>query len=203
MNDRFLTWQRIAILHCTSNAPFLQVSSDGKVPVLQDSSLTLTESAVIVDYVASKYRVEGKTDILPATPLDRAKALLFQDQVIGKVVPSFYAALKATSESEEVQAKTKESWLAAVATLSKALEANGGPFVLGQHMTVPDLLVWPFVQRFVTLKHYRGLEVPSTPEYAAFHRWVSACKARKSVQATGMPDEYFVEGYKFYAYPPK
>lgn len=188
-------------LHISSPLP-VQHSSDGKVPVLQDDSLTLTESAVIVDYIASKYKGE-QCDILPSTPLDRAKAMLFQEQVISKVVPSFYAALKGTSESEEVQAKTKEGWLGAVATLSKALEANGGPYVLGQTFTVPDLLVWPFVQRFVTLKHYRGLEVPSTPEYAAFHRWASACQARKSVQAKGMPDDYFVEQYKFYAYPAK
>lgn len=166
-------------------------------------SLTLTESAVIVDYVASKYRSDS-SDVLPSSPLDRAKALLFQDQVIGKVVPAFYAALRATSESEEVQGKTKDAFLAAVASMSKALEGSCGPFVLGQRMTVPDILVWPFVQRFSVLKHYRGLEVPSdVPEYAAYHAWIGACKGRKAVQATTMPDEYFAEGYKFYAHPAK
>lgn len=64
------------------------LTSDGKVPVIvvkgagaDGGDFVLTESAVIVDYVANKYAPQ----LLPKTPEDRARAAIFTEQVIGKV----------------------------------------------------------------------------------------------------------------------
>jgi len=64
------------------------LTSDGKVPVIvvkgagaDGGDFVLTESAVIVDYVANKYAPQ----LLPKTPEDRARGAIFAEQVIGKV----------------------------------------------------------------------------------------------------------------------
>src|SRR5262249_50810969 len=50
---------------------FLRLNPAGKVPVLVDGDLVLTESAAIVMYVADKYRDKG---LLPADLKERAQA---------------------------------------------------------------------------------------------------------------------------------
>lgn len=176
------------------------MTSNGKVPVLQDGDFYLTESAVVADNVAAKYA--SNVNLLPTTPRERAEIAIFNEQVLGKVVMSFYGALTATTKDEATQTQTKDAYLNALKAFSASLERNGGPFLLGSRLTLPDLLVWPFVLRAsVCLTHYRKLEVPQEAPYAAYHKFVAAMKARKAAVDTSMPDDYFVEGYRSYAFP--
>jgi glutathione S-transferase len=63
--------------------------------------------------------------------------------------------------------------LAALAVVSKAYAAAGGPFFFGAAPSLPDVLLFPFLARLPVLKHYRGFEVPAeAPEFAALRRCV-------------------------------
>ncbi len=172
-----------------------------KVPVLQDGDFALTESAVVADYLASKYSGTPAGALLPATPRERAEVTLFGEQVINRFVGAFYPALKSASLDEETKSKAKEAFLSAVRAFSAVLERHGGPYVLGARCSLADVNMWPFVARMPILAHYCGIVVPGTAEYAAFTSWKAAMEGRPSVRATDMPDQFFIDGYKAYAHP--
>ena len=39
-------------------------------------------------------------------------------------------------------------------------------------------------------------QVPTTPEYARYHRWLEAVRARESVKATLADEQKLIESYK-------
>lgn len=177
------------------------LASDGKVPVLEEpladgSTFSLTESAVVADYVAA--RAGGA--LLPATPLERARTTLFVEQTLGRYIPAFYGLLRA--QTPEAVEAARAAFHAAVGAVGVALGA--GPFFLGARVTMADVLLYPFVERLCVLKHYRQLELPTEGAgFAAFEAWTVAMAARPSAVATAQPADFFINGYRFYAEPPK
>eukprot|EP01137_Pigoraptor_chileana_P013357 Opistho-2@66775 len=86
---------------------------------------------------------------------------------------------------------------------SRRYERTTGPFFLGSEASLADVLLFPWIFRLPVLTHYRGYEVPNTPEYAAFHKFVAAFTERKSAKAAAPPQQLFIDGYYKYANPSK
>jgi glutathione S-transferase len=172
-------------------------ASDGKVPTLIDGDFSLTESAVVAEYVAGK----AAPALLPASPRDRAEAALFVSQGVDGWVKAFYPLLMA--QDEAAQAKAAADLVKAAGTLATWLGRRGGPYLLGAAPTLPDFLLWPFLERLSVLAHYRGFALPTDAAYAPLHAFVAAMGARPSVVAAKQDPAFFIEGYAGYANPGK
>lgn len=129
----------------TLTAEYTQLNPSQKIPLLQDGELLLTESAAIVNYLATAYGTERKL-CPPATPRDRARydqwcffAMMELDAntlyVIRKHedLPDLYGeapnALRAAREGFARQARAAELRLAA-----------SGPYVMGDNFSGADIL---------------------------------------------------------------
>jgi glutathione S-transferase len=182
--------------------------SDGKVPVLVEGeyeapSLILAESSIIAEYVAEKFgpgAAAAQGGLLPATPLERAETALFLSQTLGTYISAFYGLMMA--QEVEAQAKQKAALLAACASVSEVYGRRGGPYLLGERVTLGDVNFWPFVERLSVNAHYRGFEVPDEPAYANFHRFAKAMREREAVKRCAVDVSVFIEGYAGYANPP-
>lgn len=182
--------------------------SDGKVPVLVEGeyeapSLILAESSIIAEYVAEKFgpgAAAAQGGLLPATPLERAETALFLSQTLGSYISAFYGLMMA--QEVEAQAKQKAALLAACASVSEVYGRRGGPYLLGERVTLGDVNFWPFVERLSVNAHYRGFEVPDEPAYANFHRFAKAMREREAVKRCAVDVSVFIEGYAGYANPP-
>lgn len=168
-------------------------ASNGKVPIIDDDGFVLTESSPIVYYLLDKYS-PGKLPSLQ-DPQERARAAIFADQVIPKVISGFYGVLTGREDSM--------SLLAALSNLSRYYSKHEGPYFAGSELSSADILVFPWIARFGCLAHYRGFNVPQTEEYAAYHRFVAAMNERPAVKASVSPDAFYIDGYASYANPPK
>ena len=179
-------------------------ASDGKVPTLLHSGGgigALAESVAVVEYLAALPEAGAAgAALLPRTSPERARAALWMDSVVAKLPPAHYGLLRAPADG---RAAASAALLAAVAAASAQLARApaGGPFLLGASPTLPDLLLFPFAERLVVVKHYRGFAVPDEPRFDAWHKWLAAMRARPSAAATAQTDEFFIQAYSKYAAP--
>ena len=168
--------------------------SDGKVPVIEDAGFVLCESAVVAAYVDE---TRGGGRLSGADAKERAAIAIFNEQVGGPVMQKFYPFLMA--QTPEAQAAGRAAFEAALSSFDKALAARGGPFAMGERLTLADTNVWPFVLRaMVVLGHYREWALDAA-RFPHAQRFVDAMRALPSVQATTVDPKVFIEGYAQYA----
>lgn len=125
----------------------------GKVPVLVEDGVPITDSTAIVQYLADKHGALTH----PAGTLDRAR----QDSLTQFLLDEFDAALWMAARhsfilpAELRQAAVKDSlkWEFAQSQTTLVARMGEGPFLMGAQMTVPDILlthcgVWAQTAKF-------------------------------------------------------
>lgn len=118
---------------------FLRLNPAGKVPVLVDGDMVLTESAAIVIYLAEKYPEKG---LLPADRKQLAQAyrwVMFAmtelEQPLWRITRHSWLYPENQRIPEEITAASRE-FIAMAAILDKHMA--GRQFIVGDHITVAD-----------------------------------------------------------------
>ncbi|EPT05800.1 hypothetical protein FOMPIDRAFT_127125 [Fomitopsis schrenkii] len=152
-------------------------------------SVKLTESLVLLEFVADLY---PNTHILPADPVQRARARFFVEAVSTKLVPAWMTLLKSgTPESSQA--------------FLNAIDLPPQGFAIGEY-SIADISVAPFVARahvalgneigaYAVGEGKRNLEALHQPRFARFQKYWADLQARPSFQATFNKD-YITEEYK-------
>jgi glutathione S-transferase len=121
---------------------FLKLNPAGKLPVLVDGDLVLTESVAIVLYLAEKYPEKG---LLPADPRERAKVnqwLLFAatelEQPLWRIARHKFLYPEDKRQPGDIPV-AREDFKAMAAVLEKHMDQR--QFVVGDRVTVADLVM--------------------------------------------------------------
>jgi glutathione S-transferase len=134
---------------------FLRLNPAGKVPVLVDGDLVLTESAAIVMYLADKYRDKG---LLPAGLTERGQAyrwVMFAvtelEQPLWRIARHTFLYPEAKRLPQDITL-AREEFVAMAAILDCHME--GRQFIVGDGMTIADcvtayLIDWANEQRLI------------------------------------------------------
>ncbi|KAJ2802011.1 hypothetical protein FBU31_002411 [Coemansia sp. 'formosensis'] len=173
-----------------------------KVPALRTPDGTiLIESLVISEFVADQFPEAG---LLPTDATERAQLRLFIELFGTRVTPFIYKTL--TSAEVEDQKKAAETLLEGIKAVSDELEkqwarssGKGGPYWYGEKFGYAEIITTSFVGLLVTLRHFRGVEVPETEEYAAFNKWKAAFSQHPGFTDVKPEDDVLIEAYKKYA----
>ncbi len=118
---------------------FLRLNPAGKVPVLVDGDLVLTESAAIVLYLAEKYPDKG---LLPADLRTRAQAYRWVMFAVTELEQPLWRITRHTMLYPEDRrlpadiALAREDFVAMAAVLERHME--GRQFIVGSGLTVAD-----------------------------------------------------------------
>ncbi|KAI9456841.1 glutathione S-transferase [Lactarius psammicola] len=99
-------------------------------------SARITESLVLLEFVADLYPDSG---LLPKDPVERARVRFFIDAVSTKVFPPFGAFF--------FRGESPDPFIAAVAEIQELLPP-AGQFVVGDHFTIADAAIAPFIGRW-------------------------------------------------------
>jgi glutathione S-transferase len=134
---------------------FLRLNPAGKVPVLVDGDLVLTESAAIVMYLADKYRDKG---LLPAGLRERGQAyrwVMFAvtelEQPLWRIARHTFLYPEAKRLPQDITL-AREEFVAMAAILDCHME--GRQFIVGDGITIADcvtayLIDWANEQRLI------------------------------------------------------
>ncbi|MGE0213789.1 MAG: glutathione S-transferase family protein [Parvibaculaceae bacterium] len=120
---------------------FLRLNPAGKIPVLVDGDLVLTESAAIVMYLAEKYAAKG---LMPAELAERAQAYRWSLFAVTELEQPLWRIAKHTMLYSEEQrlpediALAREEFVAMAAVLDRHME--GRRFVVGDSMSIADCI---------------------------------------------------------------
>jgi glutathione S-transferase len=145
---------------------FLRLNPAGKIPVLVDGSLVLTESAAIVMYVAEKYPARK---LLPADITERAKAYRWSlftvtelEQPLQRIALHTSAYPEDRRLPEEI-VLAKEDFVKMATILERHMEKR--EFIVGSDITIADCISafvvdWAneegLIDGFANLKDYLG-----------------------------------------------
>ncbi|WP_439627280.1 glutathione S-transferase family protein [Shinella sp.] len=118
---------------------FLRLNPAGKIPVLVDGDLVLTESAAIVFYLAEKYGAKG---LMPADLKERAQAYRWALFAVTELEQPVWRITKHTMLYDEDKrlpgdiALAREEFSAMAKVLERHME--GRTFIVGDRMSVAD-----------------------------------------------------------------
>lgn len=140
-----------------------RVNPSGKVPVLIAEGVTLTDSVAIMTYLADRH---GQLTY-PAGTVDRARQDGFTGLILDEVEGLLWAASRHSfilpEERRVPEIKPSLRW-EYQRNLARLADGFAGPFLMGERMTVPDILLAH------CLSWAEGAKFPEpAPVLAAFH----------------------------------
>lgn len=151
----------------TDTPEFLAMNPNGMVPVIEDEAGVLWESNTICRYLAAKH---GQTDLLPASPRDRADVEQWMDWGATDLNMSWrYAFIgliwrdPAFQDSRQIAASASR-WNAMMGILEQRLGSTGA-FVVGSSFTLADVVLGLSVNRWLMTP----IERPDYPAIAAYY----------------------------------
>lgn len=160
----------------TSNKPdwFLQISPEGKVPVLKIDDKWVPDSDVITQILEEKYPEPPL-----ATPPEKAT-------VGSKIFSTFISFLK----SKDPNDGTEQALLNELRALDEHLKDNG-PFINGEKISAVDISLAPKLYHLkVALGHFKKWSVPEELTYV--RDYMETLFSRESFLRTNAPDEQYI-----------
>ncbi|KAJ0983953.1 hypothetical protein J5N97_002309 [Dioscorea zingiberensis] len=163
-----------------SNRPqwFLEISPEGKVPVLQtDDSKCVPDSDVITQIIEEKYPTPSLV-----TPPEYAS-------VGSKIFPSFVKFLKSNDPSDG----SEQALVDELRVLDEHLKEHG-PFINGENISASDLSLAPKLFHLeIALGHFKGWKVPE--DLTHVHEYMKLLFNRESFMKTKPTKEHLIAGW--------
>ncbi|CAK7325610.1 unnamed protein product [Dovyalis caffra] len=156
---------------------FLEISPEGKVPVLKIDDKWIADSDVIVGILEEKYPEPPL-----ATPPDFAS-------VGSKIFSSFVQFLK----SKDPNDGTEQALLEELKALDDHLKAHG-PFIAGEKITAVDFSLAPKLYHLkVALGHFKNWTIPDNLTHVL--NYIELLFSRESFKKTKAAKEHVIAGW--------
>ncbi len=198
LEEMGIDYDRVEIDLKNKPASLYDISPKGLVPALKDQGKVITDSYNIIQYIGEMWDKSDDSNIQPKQPYDRAIARQWCEYISTNVVKTFFEMLLKPSEEERDAAKKKLS--DSIKAINDAMkDISAGPYFMGAHFTVVDIMLITMVERFIALERYRQFTIPQTPEFERFHSWWSTVQQKASFQKARCGDEMIYDAFSKYA----
>ncbi|XP_065872128.1 glutathione S-transferase DHAR2-like [Euphorbia lathyris] len=156
---------------------FLDISPEGKVPVVKFDDKWVPDSDVIVGILEEKYPEPSLV-----TPPEFASAG-------SKVFPAFFKFVK----SKDPNDGSEQALLEELKALDEHLKAHG-PFIAGEKITAADLSLAPKLYHLeIALGHFKNWTIPESLTHV--HNYMKSVFSRESFEKTKAAKEHVIAGW--------
>lgn len=173
---------------------FLDLNPNERVPILKHAGNVVYESEVLNEYLEDAF---PQRPLLPADPGKRATCRIWIGYSNKDFLGGFYPVIMS------LEVEKQENYKREFADLLRYMESvfaelsGGGLYWMGDDVTLLDISLYPFFERFPMLEHYRGFRMPD--DCVKLKAWLEAMQGRPSVAATRESDAFHIDVYKNYA----
>ncbi|XP_017042580.1 pyrimidodiazepine synthase isoform X1 [Drosophila ficusphila] len=173
---------------------FKDYSPLGKVPALQLAGIkdqpTLVESLIIAEYLDEQY---PEPRLFPTDPLQKALDKILIERFI-PVVSAVYPVLTCNSKAPPDALQNFEN---ALDVFEVELAKRGTPFFAGQNIGIVDYMLWPWFERFPSMKlnTEQKYELDAN-RFANLLKWRELVAQNYAVQTTALDVQLHAEFQK-------
>jgi len=181
----------------TKPASFSTINPYDTVPCFYDNGRGVFESNNVAEYFEECYPNQG-TKLLPSDPFLRATVR----EVVSKFDVGYlyqHLRLQNLAERDSTIKRTLEEleWFANIYSKQNPI----GPYFLGADLSLVDIAVLPFLERFtVLLQHYRNFELlpASNLKLARLRLALETARSRPGWRVCAQTPEFFIRSYASY-----
>lgn len=176
---------------------FTDISPYGKVPAIKHGEHRVWESAIINEYLDEVF---PEPPLLPREPIAKAQARIWIDFANTRLVAAFTNLLRNPDTQQQKEAAEElRDHLQFIETEGLGKLSGDGPYWFGESISLVDLTLYPWFERWPVIEHYRGFQLLS--DFPRLQQWRDAVSQRESVKAIANPKEFYLERYARYAAP--
>ncbi len=171
-----------------SDPEFTAINPFSVVPAISDDGFVLSESNVILRYLAAKH---ARTDLLPADVGQRALVERWMDWQAADYMSAMRAAFMGgflkvpIPGGEEAINASLQEWPKKMVMIERQLEASGG-YIAGPDFTVADIPIGLSVHRWFAVD-LPALQRPHLPASSAYYERLSERPAFMAHGRNGLP----------------
>lgn len=180
---------------------YAQVNPFGTVPALFEEGRPVFESLVLVEFLEERFK-GTPVSLLPDDLFLRAQIRALSSKW-GDRLRHHYAILGQPDPAKwpELERELHEAYLSFLKDVEALNGPSSGPYLLGEHLTLLDIAVFPFVDRFsAVLKHYRNIDLlpAGDARFDRIRNAFEAVKLRPAFQATSQTPDFYIAAYSSY-----
>ncbi|KAK3232268.1 hypothetical protein Dsin_004149 [Dipteronia sinensis] len=158
---------------------FLDISPEGKVPVVKFDDKWVPDSDVIVGILEEKF---------PEPSLITPPEFV---SVGSKIFPTFVKFVKSKDSNDG----SEQALLEELKALNEHLEKIGGPFIAGEKITAVDLSLAPKLYHLkIALGYFKKWSVPESLTHV--HNYIKVTFGREAFEKTKSAEQYVIAGWE-------
>jgi glutathione S-transferase len=189
--EKGLTATEIEIDPRNTPAGFSAVSPLGKVPVLLHDGARIWESSVIDEYLEEVF---PSPPLMPCEPALRAHARVCISFADAHLYATTGAMLHSADRAVHRAAGIRlAEHLLFLETQVFATMPRGGPYIVGEQLTLADIALYPWFEQMAVLERYFSFRRPAACR--RMESWRNAVAQRRAVQHCAKPETYYLERY--------
>lgn len=171
-----------------------QVSPNGGVPVIQHGDAFLYESTVINEYLEEVF---SNPPLMPADPLLRAQIRIWISYIDNSFYKNcYYKLLQSQNQSERVELRDKLTECLHFIEQGLLKLSPTGSYWLGEQLSLLDIALYPFFERFPFLEKARAVKIPENCH--RLKKWISVMEKRPSIIKTSTDLDTYLQLYAKY-----